>query len=285
MDRQAGPVLPSLVLGARLRRLREQRGISRQQAGAEIRSSESKINRMEMGRTGFKLRDIADLCTLYGVIDHAERADLLALARQANLPPWWQNYSDVVPDWFEMYLGLEQTAEIIRSYQVQFIPGLLQTHDYARGVVILSHGEAPSEQIERHVELRMRRQHILYRPQTTRLWALIDEAALRRPVGGRAAMFRQLEHLIEVCELPNVTIQVLPFSMGGHAALGGPITLLRLPEPIIPEFIYLEQLNTAVYPGSAGDIDFYRHILNRLAVQAPPPKAAPAIMSELLKDL
>ena len=284
-DPEAGPVVPRLLLGELLRRLREGRGISRAAAGAALRASESKIHRLETGHTRFKLRDVADLCSLYGVTDHAERTTLLGLARQTNQPAWWEPYHDVVPGWFETYLGVEQAAEVIRGFEIQFIPGLLQTPDYCREVIMLAHGDAPGAEIERRVELRMRRQQILYRRRPARLWAVIDEAALRRPIGGPATMFLQLEHLIEMCDLPQVTVQLLPFGAGGHAGAGGPVTMLRLSDPRLPEVIYLEQLTTAVYPGTADELDYYRHILNRLAVQAEPANATPAILRQMLREL
>lgn len=283
--RRTGPILTRLVLGEMLRRLREVRGINALEAGAAIRASESKINRLELGRAGVKLRDVADLCALYGVADHAERTTLLELARQTNLPVWWQRYRDVLPRWFETYLGLEQDADIIRGYEVQFVPGLLQIAGYARAVIELGHGNAPEADIERRLTLRMRRQRILYRAGPPRLWMVIDEAALRRPVGGRAMMFAQLEHLIDVCELPHVTIQVLPFSAGGHAGAGGPIGLLRLPALGLPDVIYLEQLTTASYPDRANEREYFRHILNRLAVQAEPPAKTPAILRRILGEI
>jgi transcriptional regulator with XRE-family HTH domain len=274
-----------MVLGDMLRRLREALGIGAAEAGEAIRASESKINRLELGRVGCKLRDVADLCTLYGVIDEAERATLLELARQANLPAWWQRYRDVIPSWFETYLGLEQDADVIRGYEVQFVPGLLQIPEYARAVIELGHGDAPKEEIERRVTLRVRRQRVLRRLGPPRLWMVIDEAALRRPVGGRATMFAQLEYLIDVCDLPHVTVQVLPFRAGGHAAAGGPISALRLPAPELPEVVYLEQLTNAIYPDTAGELEYFRHILNRLAIQAEPATATPEILCRILREI
>jgi hypothetical protein len=283
--RRTGPILPRMVLGEMLRRLREVQGISAVTAGEAIRASESKINRLELGRVGVKLRDVADRCTLYGVVDDAERTTLLELARQTNLPAWWQRYRDVVPTWFETYLGLEQDADVIRGYEVQFVPGLLQTAAYARAVIELLHGSAPEEEIERRLTVRMRRQQILHRTGPPRVWMVTDEAALRRPIGGRAAMFAQLEHLIDICELPHVTVQVLPFRAGGHAAGGGPISMLRLPAPDLPDVVYLEQLTTAVYPDKPSELEYYRHIMNRLAVQAEPAAATPEVLRQILRAI
>jgi transcriptional regulator with XRE-family HTH domain len=282
---QSSPTLSRLMVGMTLRRLREARGITREAACQAIRASESKISRLELGRTGVKLRDVADLCTLYGVTDHIERATLLGLARLANSPEWWHPYRDLVPGWLEPYLGLEQAATVIRGYQVQFVPGLLQTSAYARAVIELAHGASSQREIDRRVELRMGRQHVLQRPQPVHLWALIDEAALRRPIGGRATMTAQLRHLLDACDIDRVTVQVLTFRSGGHAAAGGAVTMLRLPDPELPDVVYLETLTTAVYPDRRADIDYYRHMMNLLTFQAEPADATPAILRQILGDL
>ncbi|WP_165988597.1 helix-turn-helix transcriptional regulator [Streptomyces sp. YIM 98790] len=282
---RAGPTLPRLVLGARLRRLREAGRISWEAAGEVIRASHSKICRLELGRTGFKLRDLADLLDLYGVTDEAERATLLELAEQANTPGWWQSYADVVPDWLHGYLGAEQAASVIRSYEVQFVPGLLQTADYARAVIRLGHGDARPREIDRRVELRMRRQHILRGRRPVRLWAVIDEAALRRPIGGPETMRGQLRHLAEISRLPHVTVQVLPFSAGGHPAAGGPVTLLRLPGERLPDVVYLEQLTTAVYLDRPADTHPYWDVVNRLAVEAACPEESRQIIGRITDGL
>jgi transcriptional regulator with XRE-family HTH domain len=280
-----GPTATRMVLGALLRRLRESREITRERAGEEIRASPSKISRLELGRVGFKPRDVIDLIALYGVTDPTQRATLLDLTKQANAPGWWHSYGDVVPGWFEPYLGLEQAAGVIRTYEVQFIPGLLQTRDYARAVIELGHGHAPETEVDRRLALRMRRQEVLRRPSPPMLWVVIDEAALRRPIGGAAVMFAQLQYLIDVCELPHVTVQLMPFRSAGHAAAGGPITLLRMAAPDLADVVYLEQLTSALYPDRRSDLDFYRDIMNRLATQAERPAATPDILHRILRDL
>jgi transcriptional regulator with XRE-family HTH domain len=282
--RSAGPMVPRLALGARLRRLREERGIGRADAGHVIRASSSKISRMEAGRHGFKLRDVADLLTLYGVTDEAERATLLALAEQANTPAWWQYYSDVVPSWMQTYLGAEQAANVIRCFQVQRVPGLLQTADYARASIGLAHPDAGAEEMDRRVALRMTRQRVLHRQPATRLWAVIDEAALRRPVGGLAVMRAQLRHLIEICGLPQVTVQILTFRSGGHAAEGGPVTILRLPGGELPDVVYVEQLTTGLYPDRPAEIECYWDAMNRLVVEAESPDETPTILHRILQE-
>ncbi|WP_436949952.1 helix-turn-helix domain-containing protein [Streptomyces sp. SudanB52_2052] len=277
-------MVPRLALGARLRGLRQERGISRADAGHVIRASSSKISRLEAGRHGFKLRDVADLLTLYGVTDEAERATLLALAEQANTPAWWRYYSDVVPTWMQSYLGAEQAASLIRCYQVQRVPGLLQTADYARAAIRLAHPDAGAEEIDRRLALRMTRQRILHRQPATQLWAVLDEAALRRPVGGIRVMRAQLRHLIEMCRLPQVTVQILPFHAGGHAAEGGPVTILRLPGGQLPDVVYLEKLTTALYPDRPAEIERYWDAMNRLVVEAESPDETPTILHRLLQE-
>ncbi|TDD36002.1 XRE family transcriptional regulator [Actinomadura sp. KC06] len=272
-----------MVLGARLRRLRESCLVTREQAGDAIRASHSKISRLELGRTGFKLRDVDDLLTLYGVDDEAERDTLLALARQANTPGWWQPYCDLIPDWAQGYIGLEQAADVIRTYEVQFVPGLLQTGDYARAVIRLGH--RPSvEELCRRVELRMRRQQILTRPDPCKLWAIVDEAALRRPIGGAEVMRAQLRHLVEVSGRPGVTVQVLPFRVGGHAAAGGPFSVVRLPERDLLDVVYLEQLTNAQYLNKQGEVDYYRHVMNQLGITATESAGSLELLHTILKE-
>jgi transcriptional regulator with XRE-family HTH domain len=277
---QAGPTAARMCLGAELRQLREDAHISREDAGEAIRASASKISRLELGRTGFKSRDVADLLELYGLHGEAERATLLALARHANTPDWWHSYSDVVPAWFDAYLGLEQAASLIRGYEVQFIPGLLQTEQYARAVLGLA-DDAAGERLERRLAVRMHRQQILHRPSPPRLWAVIDEAALRRPIGGAATLRGQIEHLITIAQLSHVKIQLLPFRSGGHAAAGGPVTLLRFPGDQIPGVVYLEQLSTAIYPRGPGYLLYYWNVLNRVATEAETPAATIASLRRM----
>src|SRR5215467_571765 len=221
VDELRGPTVLRMILGTQLRRLREAADVTPDRAGYEIRGSRSKISRMEHGRVGFKERDVADLLTLYGVTDEAVRSHMLALAEHANSQGWWARYDDVMPDWFETYVGLEQATSLIRTYELQFVPGLFQTEDYAREVTVLGHRSAPAEEIERRVSLRIKRQQILSSPTGPRVWAVIDESALRRPLGGREVMREQLIHLIELADRPQITLQVMPFDRGGHSAAGG----------------------------------------------------------------
>jgi transcriptional regulator with XRE-family HTH domain len=283
-EQPGGPTVLRRLLGAQLRRLRERQGITREEAGYAIRASGSKMSRLELGRVGFKERDVADLLTLYGVTDTRDRDTLLALAQDANSPGWWHRYGDVLPNWFETYVGLEEAAALIRTYEVQFIPGLLQTEDYARAVISLGNSASPPEEIEQRVSLRITRQKLLTRGDAPRLWAVVDEAALRRPIGGREVMRGQIERLIEATKLPGVILQVLPFRVGGHTAEAGAFTVLRFPESDLPDVVYVEQLTSALYLDRRDDVDAYMEAMERLCVVSAPPDSTAEILSRILQE-
>jgi transcriptional regulator with XRE-family HTH domain len=276
------PTALRIVLGARLRRLREARQITPEEAGYVIRASHSKISRLETGRVSFKDRDITDLLTLYGVTDETQREDIRALAARANRPGWWHDYSDMLASWFEDYLGLEEAAVQIRTYEAQFVPGLLQTEDYASAVILLEYSN-PKE-ISRRVGLRLARQAILSGPDPTSLWAVIDEAVLRRPIGGVRAMRAQLKHLIEMAEQPNITIQIMQFTAGGHAAAGGSFSVLYFAEDDLPDLVYLEQLASAQYLDRLDVVATYVEVLDRLRVEAASPADSLATLQARLRE-
>jgi transcriptional regulator with XRE-family HTH domain len=281
-----GPTVLRMLLGAHLRRLREAQGVSREDAGWEIRCSESKISRIELGRVSFKERDIADLLTLYGINEgDPERERLLTLAREANTPGWWHRYGDVLPNWFQSYLGLESAASLIRTYEVQFVPGLLQSRDYARSVVLLGHRKARPAEVDRRVELRMARQALLAKKDAPQFWAVIDEAVLRRPIGGGPVLRGQIEALIESTKLPNVRIQIVPFEVGGHAAAGGAFSILRFPAEDMSDVVYVEQLTSALYLEKPEDIDFYAETMERLSIEADPPGQKVVTLTRILKQV
>jgi transcriptional regulator with XRE-family HTH domain len=279
--RAAGPTVQRLVLGGHLRRLREEAGMTTERAALSIRGSHSKISRMEHGRVGFKERDIADLLTLYGVGPGDEREALLGLAREASTPGWWQGYADILPHWVEPYFGLEAAAAYIREYELQFVPGLLQIEEYARAVIRL--GNLPSEdEVLRRAEARISRQEILDRENPPKLWAVLDEGALRRVIGGRDIMKAQLRHLIEVCDHPAVTLQILPFSAGAHRAMGGPFTILRYTEPDLRDVVFIEQLTSALYLDKQTEVDAYLEVSEEVCLQAEASAKTPGILQSVL---
>ena len=284
-EQHDGPTVSRIVLGTQLRRLREEAGITREAAGDAIRASHAKISRLELGRVGFKERDVTDLLALYGVTDEEQLARVMDLMRQANTRGWWQQHSDLLPNWFEMYLRLEQVAKVVRTYQVQFVPGLLQSEDYARAVIRHGHRSRTDHEIDRRVALRMERQKMLFQPDAPHLWAVIDEAALTRPFGSPRVMRAQLDHLLEVSKRPNVHVQVLPFRAGAHAAAGGSFTILRFAEPDLPDIVYLEQLTSAVYLDKRVDVEDYVMIMERITVQAETPDRSAEILRRLRDEI
>lgn len=279
----SGSVVRRILLGSQLRRLRDSRGITREAAGYSIRASESKISRMELGRVSFKARDVEDLLTLYGVTDEGERDSLLGLAREANVAGWWHSFGDVLPGWFQTYIGLEGAASLIRIYEVQFVHGLLQTEGYAHAVVSRGMRGAPAAEIDRRVALRLERQKALVAERAPRFHAVLDEAALRRPYGGREVMRDQLRHLIAMSEQPNVTLQVMPFSFGGHAGESGSFTMLRFPESDLSDIVYLEQLTSALYLDKAEEVAQYEKAMVRLHADSPGPEESRDLLRGLLQ--
>ncbi len=233
-----------------------------------IRASASKISRLENGRVSMKQRDVADLLTLYDVTGEAERAGVLRLARDAARPGWWQQYGEVVPGWFEFYVGLEAAASRIRTYEVQFVPGLLQTPEYARAVMRGGRATAPDDEITRRVSLRLKRQQILSRPDGPKLWAVVDETALRRRLGGPGVMEAQLDHLIELASEPNIALYVVPLQSGYHAAAAGSFSILRFAAPELPDVVYLEQLTSALYLDKRRDVEQYSAVMDQLCMRA-----------------
>jgi transcriptional regulator with XRE-family HTH domain len=280
----SGPTALRILLGSQLRKLREAKNVTREEAGHLIRGSESKISRMELGRVGFKERDVADLLTLYGVVDQQARSAVLDLVATANEPGWWHRFNDVLPTWFQAYVGLEEAAARIRTYEVQFVPGLLQTKEYARAVVTAGAAGIGAEEIARRVDLRLERQRILDKEDGPVFWAVIDEAALRRPIGGAEVMRAQLEHLIELMRQQNITIQIMPFSFGGHSAEGGAFSILRFPDPDLPDVVYVEQLASALYLDKREDVDRYTEVMERLCAVSTTPDETVELLRTIAEE-
>ncbi|GAA0501667.1 transcriptional regulator [Paractinoplanes deccanensis] len=280
-----GSTVRRLQLGARLRELRLAKGVSREDAGYRIRASESKISRMELGRVSFKPRDVTDLLLLYGVDDREEHERLLELTREANSPGWWRSYGDVLDSWFTNYLDLEQSAELIRTYEIQFVPGLLQTEAYASAVIRLAHHNPSRSEVERRAKLRMERKQILTRTDAPKLWAVLDEAVLRRLIGGREVLHEQILSLLDATENPNIRLQIIPFDSGGHAAAGGAFSILRFPHEELDDVVYIEHLTSAIYLDKRDDLDNYATAFSRLIIDAAPPDETPLILRKIADDV
>jgi hypothetical protein len=281
---EGGPTVGRMLIGSTLRRLRTEKGITRDEAGDAIRASAWKIHRMENGQVGFKDRDLVDLLRLYGITDEEEIAALLEIAREANSPGWWFRYSDLVPPWFRTYMDLESAATLIRTYQGQLVPGLLQTADYARATIAGMLLPRSPEEVERRVTLKLARQQILERPDGPRLWAVVDEAALRRPVGGEQVMREQLQRLIDAARLPNVVLQVLPVSVGAHPAMAGAFSILRFADQDLPDIVYVEHLTNAHYLDKRDDVNPHLHVMDSISMRAAPPPKTVDILHKILKE-
>lgn len=278
-----GPTARRIIVGAQLRRLRERAGVARSDAAWSIRGSDSKMSRLEAGKVGFKERDVADLLTMYGVTDEQERESLLDLTRRSNEHGWWQRFSDVIPDWFSDYVGLETVASRIQTYELLFVPGLLQTEAYARAVMTSGHPDRITPEIARRVDVRMQRQHLLGRRDAPTLWAILDESVLHRPIGGDAVLAAQIEHLLTLAALPNVIVQVLPLRLSGYAA-ENTFSMLRFAEPELPDMVYLEQLGAAIYVDRRPDVETYSRAMDRLAIDALTPDETRQFLRKLVAD-
>jgi transcriptional regulator with XRE-family HTH domain len=278
-DSSGGPTVLRILLGSQLRKLRDQRGISAKDAARAIRASESKISRIELGRNAIREIDVLDLLTLYGV-DPAEREQMLALAEQSSRPGWWHQYSDILPEWFTAYVGMEGGAKSIRIYEQQLIPGLLQTEDYAAAVIALC--DYPIGEAARHVLLRKERQR-RFREGRLKLWVIVEEQALRRPVPGLASHLAQLRYLQEAVATPSLTMQVIP--RDASHAVPGAFSILRFPEPELPDLVYVENLAGAIYLDKQADVDRYLLAMERLSVISCQPRETPAILASVIADV
>jgi transcriptional regulator with XRE-family HTH domain len=282
---QHGSAAVRVMLGVQLRQLREAAGVSPDEAAWRIRGSRSKISRLENGRSRFKERDLSDLLDFYGVADPVTTARMMELAEQANAPTWWAGSSGVLPGWFEPYLGLEASATLIRSYDLQFVNGLFQTEAYARAVMLIGMRRPGPEETSQRVEIRMRRQELRTAARAPRVWSVLDEAAIRRPAGTPAVMREQLEHLIRLAERPNITLQLIPFAAGAHDGAGGAFTVLRFAEPDVPDVVYFEQLAGAQYLDKRSDTDGYLDVINRLSATALDPGSTARFLTRAIGEM
>jgi transcriptional regulator with XRE-family HTH domain len=286
LERLASPApavsIRHLVLGTHLRRLRESRGITAEQAADVIRGSHSVISLMERGMAGLDERDVSDLLSLYGVTDRHDRGVLLNLVREVSTPGWWRTDTDILTIFQEPYLGLEATASVIEVYQIQLIPELLQTEDYARAVI---RRPVSDEQINRQSELRTSRQDLLHRPDAPQLRVVLDEGVLRRLVSIREVARQQLEFLIEMADLPAVTLQILPFSAISDSSPIHPFTILSFAEPRIPKVVYLEELDSAFYLDTPPEIGPYVKVMQQLSISAEPAARTKKIIRDILTDI
>ncbi|WP_345961895.1 helix-turn-helix transcriptional regulator [Streptomyces sp. BRB040] len=280
-ERRAAPTVGQVVLGRRLQELRETAGLKREEAAKVLRVAPATVRRMEMAEVALKIPYVQILLTAYGVASEGVAA-FVALAEEANQPGWWQRYHDVLPDWFSLYVSLEGAARIVRSYEPHFVPGLLQTEDYARAVLEAGTiGNAGGDAVERHVSLRMERQRLLDRPRPPHLWVVMDETVLKRPVSIHGRVMRdQLDKLLEFAARDRVTLQVAEFEDGPHPGTYAPFTLFRFAEPELPDMVFTEYLTGALYLDSRAEVSAHLEVLDHMTARAASTQRTEKILRE-----
>lgn len=270
------PTVRRRELGALLRALRQERGLTVENVAERLLCSPSKVSRMETGQRGATLRDVRDLCDIYGVTDMAQRDHMARLATEGKQQGWWQGFE---LDYFSTYVGLEEEATSLRYYQSAAVPGLLQTQAYTRAMHEIVRPKLAAERIDRMIEVRLKRQQLLVRDPPLRVWAILDEAVLHRHVGGASVMKDQLRRLAEVAMLPHVTIQVIPFSAGAHPAMESTFNILDF-QPPTPSVVYVEGLAGFMYLERPQDISRYQLVFEHLSTQALAPRESIELISE-----
>jgi transcriptional regulator with XRE-family HTH domain len=278
------PTVRRVVLGRRLQTLREQAGLSYEQAAESLDVTHATIRRMEKAEVGLKPVYVEKLLRTYGLDDQAEIDQFLTLVKEANQPGWWHRYRDVLPDWFSAYVSLEQAATLIRAYEPHYVPGLLQTEDYTRAVLRAGQPHASTEDVDRLVAVRMQRQSLLTRADPPLLWVVLDETVLRRPVGTPDVMREQISRLMEMVALPNVTLQIMPFAAGPHPAMYGPFYIFRFEGSELPNIVYTESLTGAVYVDERDDVSAHLEALDRMCAQSAPAPSTEAILGVIRKE-
>lgn len=280
-DPDAGPTVRRILLGFHMRRLREKSGLTRAEAAERIRGSESKMSRVELGRVSVKQRDVKDLLDLYDLRDRKQREIFIMMAAGTNKPGWWNKYNEALPDWFQNYVGLEEAANRIRTYEAQFVPGLLQTEEYARAVIAAGRKD---DKVEDRIALRMQRQERFAKQRDAKLWAIVDEAAVRRPVGRPDVMRRQWERLLELCESPSIILQIIPFDIGAHAGEAGSFTILRYPYDHLHDVVYIEHLTGRLLLERRIDTEVYTMAMENLSVAGLSPEDTKAMLRQMIKE-
>ncbi|WP_175408635.1 helix-turn-helix transcriptional regulator [Streptomyces sp. TRM64462] len=282
MASNVNPTVRRRRLGMELRRLREQKGMTAEEVAERLLVSQSKISRLENGRRSISQRDVRDLCGVYEVEDHRVVDSLMQMAKDSRQQGWWHAFGDIP---YSVYIGLETDAASLRVYEPQIVPGLLQTRSYAEAVITGALPEAPASDIEKRVNVRTRRQdRINDTDKPLRLWAVIDESALRRVVGSKQLMVEQLESLIEQSHLPHVTVQVLPFEMGAHPGISGHYAILEFPDATDSSVVYIEGVTSDLYLEKPNDVQRYSVMYEHLRAQALGVEQTRQFIARVAKD-
>jgi transcriptional regulator with XRE-family HTH domain len=274
-----------MVLGKRLQDLRERAGLSYEQAADALDVTHSTIRRMEKAEVSLKILYVDRLLRTYGITEPTEIDAFLALVREANQPGWWHRFRDVLPEWFSAYVSLEGEAALIRAYEPHYLPGLLQTEDYARAVLHAGQPNASAGELDRLVALRLERQSLLTKPDAPTLWVVMDETVFRRPAARPEVVRGQIDRLIDAVAMPNVTLQIMPFAAGPHPAMYGPFHIFRFRFRELPDIVYSESLTGANYIDDRDDVSAYLEALDRMCTQANPAPNTEAILGGFRKEI
>ena len=280
MTQRRSPTVRRRRLGAELRKHREEAGVTIEVVAERLHCSTSKVSRIETGHTSATPRDVRAMLDIYG-IDGDESSELVQISREARQKGWWHPYSTVLTG---AYVGLEAEANSVRAYEQQVVPGLLQTEEYARAMIRSARPDISTDEVERRVRVRMERQSLLMQDDPIDLWMVLDEAVLSRPVGGDAVMRAQLHHLVVTAELPNVTLQVLPFLAGAHAGMDGTFTILDFPEPTDTDVVYAENATGGLFLEKADELRKYVFIFDHIRAAALRPEESVSLLAELAKE-
>ncbi|WP_369214296.1 helix-turn-helix domain-containing protein [Streptomyces flavofungini] len=282
MASNVNPTVRRRRLGQELRRLRELKGMTAEEVAERLLVSQSKISRLENGRRSISQRDVRDLCGVYEVEDHRIVDSLMQMAKDSRQQGWWHSFGDIP---YSVYIGLETDAASLRVYDPQVVPGLLQTRAYAEALITGALPETTPTDIEKRVQVRMRRQERISAPENPlRLWTVLDESALRRVVGSRHLMRDQLEHLVEQSQLPHVTVQVIPFDMGAHPGLNGQYAILEFPDAADSSVVYIEGVTSDLYLEKANDVQQYSVMYEHLRAQALNVEQSRQLIADIAKD-
>ncbi|MBT2228840.1 helix-turn-helix domain-containing protein [Nonomuraea sp. NEAU-A123] len=264
------PTVASTRLARELRTQRDNAGMSQEAVAEEMGWAESKLYRIENDKSRVLQRDVKRLLKLYGTEE--KQAEVIAeLGRLAGEPDWWHQYSGAIPEWFQVYVVLEASASHVFGYQSELVPGILQTEGYVRSIMSTAPEPDSDVEIDSQVQVRVNRQARLTEKSPLNVWLVLNEAVIRRTVGGPAVMREQVEHLIKIAQLRNVTLQVLPFKSGEHSAMHGSFNLLKFPAPDDPDKVYLEQQIGGIYLQKTHEVERYRLMLDDLRARALGP--------------
>jgi transcriptional regulator with XRE-family HTH domain len=281
------PTVRRRRLGVELRRLRENAGMTGEEAADRMSWSGSKLSRIERGQVATNSDDVRDLLELYGVADPGLRQTLVMLARESRRRGWWHVYGDVMPERFDVYLGLEPEASTLRFFQSQIVPGLFQTEAYARALMTAHPSPVSDEEIDRRTELRTRRQDLLFTDNPPDIWVVMDESVLHRPIGGPEVMADQLRHVHDLSEKAHITVQIVPFDAGAQPGLNGSFDILEFTESDLyaPRLVHLENLTSSLYIEKAKEVRFYTVAFEHLRTAALHPERTREVISEVERRL